>query len=191
MREVADESPAFVAEYPRILKYVGSMVHDPVEAQDLAQETFLRAHRSREALRDEGATLTWLYRIATHVCLDRLRQRARRSPLEWGTPVEEMDLADAGPPLQQVIEQSEMSACVQDYLAGLSDSYRAALLLHDLHELTAAQIAELLGISVATAKIRLHRARLKLRAALEAGCFFSRDERDVLVCERRNCDQDR
>ncbi len=188
MREIADESPAFVAEYPRILKYVRSMVHDPVEAEDLAQETFLRAHRSREGLRDEGATLTWLYRIATHVSLDRLRQRSRRAPLESSTPVEEVDLADAGPPLQQVLEQSEMSACVQNYLAGLSDSYRAVLLMHDLHELTAPQIAELLGVSVATAKIRLHRARLKLREALEAACLFSRDERNVLVCEERDCE---
>lgn len=190
MRDVADESPAFVAEYPRILKYVKSVVRDPVEAEDLTQETFLRAHRSREALRDEGATLTWLYRIATHVCLDRLRQRGRRAPLESGTPIEDMDLADAGPPLQQVIEQSEMSACVQEYLAGLPDSYRAALMLHDLHELTAPQIAELLGVSVATAKIRLHRARMKLREALEAACLFSRDERNVLVCEERVCGQD-
>jgi RNA polymerase sigma-70 factor (ECF subfamily) len=159
-------------------------VRDPAEAEDLTQETFLRAYRGRDALREPQAALTWLYRIATHVCVDRLRQQARR-PIEAATAVEEIDLADLGPPLQQVIEQGDMSACVQAYLVGLPDGYRAVLLLHDLHELTGPQIAELLGLTLATVKIRLHRARRKLRAALEAGCVFAHDERDVLVCEPR------
>jgi RNA polymerase sigma-70 factor (ECF subfamily) len=182
MREIADQLATYADTYPRILRYVRSLVRDPGEAEDLTQETFLRAHRARDALRDPQAQLTWLYRIATRVCLDRLRQRARR-PLEADATVEELDLVDLGPPLQHVVEQSDMSACVQTYLAGLPDGYRAVLLLHDLHDLTNPQIAELLDISLDTVKIRLHRARRKLRAALEAGCEFSRDERGVLVCE--------
>jgi RNA polymerase sigma-70 factor (ECF subfamily) len=55
-----------------------------------------------------------------------------------------------------------------------------------MHELTASEIAQLLGESLATVKIRLHRARLKLRAALEAGCAFSYDERSVLTCESKD-----
>ncbi len=78
-----------------------------------------------------------------------------------------------------------MSACVQRYLDGLSDSYRAVILLLDLDGLTGPQIAEILGVSLATVKIRLHRARVRLRAQLEAGCAFSHDERDVLVCEAK------
>jgi RNA polymerase sigma-70 factor, ECF subfamily len=183
-RERADESGVIDQAYPRILRYVRGLVRNPTEAEDVAQETFLRAYRARDELRDPQARLTWLYRIATHVCFDRLRQRKRR-PEAWDTAVEEMELADSGPPLVQFIEQSEMSACVQDYLVGLPDGYRAVLLLHDLHEQTAPQIAQLLGLSLATVKIRLHRARVKLRAALEAGCEFSHDERDVLVCEPR------
>jgi DNA-directed RNA polymerase specialized sigma24 family protein len=54
-----------------------------------------------------------------------------------------------------------------------------------MHELTAAEIAQLLGESLATVKIRLHRARRKLGLALQAGCEFSHDERDVLVCESK------
>jgi RNA polymerase sigma-70 factor, ECF subfamily len=184
MPERSDESDDLVDAYPRILRYVGSIVRNSAEAEDLTQETFLRAYRAREALRDPQAQMTWLYRIATRVCLDRMRQRTRR-PVEADATVEEVDLADPDPPLQQVIEQDDMSACVQAYVANLPDSYRAVLLLNDLHELTAPQIAALLDISLPTVKIRLHRARRKLRATLEGGCVFSHDERNVFVCEPR------
>ncbi|HLO18130.1 MAG TPA: sigma factor-like helix-turn-helix DNA-binding protein [Anaerolineales bacterium] len=67
----------------------------------------------------------------------------------------------------------------------ISDSYRAVILLYDMHELTAPEIARLLSESLSTVKIRLHRARLKLRAALQAGCDFSYDEGNVLTCESK------
>jgi RNA polymerase sigma-70 factor (ECF subfamily) len=90
------------------------------------------------------------------------------------------------PSLQETLEKDEMSDCVQSYLNRLSDSYRSVILLHDMHELTAAEIAQLLGESLANIKIRLHRARRKLSLALQAGCEFSHDERDVLVCDSKD-----
>jgi DNA-directed RNA polymerase specialized sigma24 family protein len=60
------------------------------------------------------------------------------------------------------------------------------ILLHDAHGLTITEIADLLGISAANAKIRLHRARLKLKTCLENACAFSYDERGVLVCEPKS-----
>ncbi len=181
-------TPAFFeAYYDRIYRYVQSMVHDAAEAEDLTQETFLRAFRERESLREAGALVAWLYRIATHTALDRLRQRARRAPREADVDVAEIELPDReSVSLQQSIEQGEMSACVQGYLANLPDNYRAVLLLHDLEDLTGSQIAELLGLPLGTVKIRLHRARRRLQAILRAGCDFSSDERNVLICEPKN-----
>ena len=179
-----DASTLFEKYYDRIYRYVLSLVHDSVEAEDLTQETFLRAYRQRDSLREAGALVAWLYRIATHVSLDRLRQRARRMPRESETDVTEVELPDSNAPsLQQNIEQEEMSACVQQYLADLPDNYRAVILLHDMHGLTGPEIAETLDLPLATVKIRLHRARQRLQAALDAGCKFSHDERNVLVCE--------
>lgn len=180
-----DESEGIDDAYARILRYARTLARDPTEAEDLTQEVFLRAYRARDTLHDPQARLSWLYRIATHAWVDRLRQRSRRAE-ESETAVEEAEPADAGPGLEQVIERSDMSACVQDYLVGLPDGYRAVLLLHDLHEVPGPRIAAMLDLSLATVKIRLHRARLKLRAALAAGCFFSHDERNVLVCEPRD-----
>lgn len=185
--EVENASVLFKGDYQRIFRYIMSMVRDTAEAEDLTQETFLRAYQRRDSLRDEGAQTAWLYRIATHVCLDRLRQYARRSPKESETDLDEIDVPETDTPsLQQTLERDEMSECVQGYVNRLSDSYRAVILLHDMHELTATEIAQLLGESLATIKIRLHRARRKLTLALGAGCDFSHDERDVLVCESKD-----
>jgi RNA polymerase sigma-70 factor, ECF subfamily len=176
----------FEAYYGRIYRYVASLVHDPGEAEDLTQETFLRAYRERDSLREQGALVAWLYRIATHVALDRLRQRTRRAPKESDADVAELELPDPdAPSLQQSIEQNEMSACVQKYIADLPDSYRAVILLHDLHGLTGTQIAQALDLPLATVKIRLHRARRRLQSTLQAHCSFSFDERNVLVCESK------
>jgi RNA polymerase sigma-70 factor (ECF subfamily) len=79
-----------------------------------------------------------------------------------------------------------MSECVQDYLVRLPDDYRVAIFLHDVYGLSNPEIARLLGCSLATAKIRVHRARRRLREALASACAFELDERGVLVCEPRS-----
>ncbi len=182
--EKAEPASLFTDYYARIHRHILSIVRDPAEADDLAQETFIRAYRSYGDLRDTGAQTTWLYRIATNVCLDRWRQRSRRAPMESEANPEELELADSDAiSLQQAVERGEMSSCVQRYLEGLPDSYRAVILMHDLNGVSGIEIAQDLGESLATVKIRLHRARRKLRAALGVGCLLSHDERNVLVCE--------
>jgi RNA polymerase sigma-70 factor (ECF subfamily) len=174
-----------------IYRYVLSMVPDAAEAEDLTQEAFLRAHAKRSTLDDPGRLAPWLYRIATNICYDRFRQASYRNrPRSLDTaPGGDTEagrteaLADSAPRLDKVMEQKEMSTCVQQYLVGLSDSYRAVILLHDIEGLTNPEIAEMLGASLSTIKIRLHRAREKLRAALSEGCLFTIDERGVFVCE--------
>jgi RNA polymerase sigma-70 factor, ECF subfamily len=185
--ELKSVSVLFKGDYQRIFRYVVSMVRDIKEAEDLTQETFLRAYRHRDSLRDEGAQTAWLYRIATHACLDRLRQYARRGPMESDTDLDQVEVPEPDTPsLQKTIERDEMSECVQSYLTRLSDSYRAVILLHDMHEQTSPEIAQLLGVPLSTVKIRLHRARLKLKVALEADCAFSYDERNELTCESKH-----
>ena len=176
--------PPFESHRARIQAYIRSMIRDSSEAEDLTQDTFLRAHARRDALRDPEAVTGWLYRIATRVTLDRLRQKARREPREYGGDLDLIDLADARrPTVLKVLEQKEMSACVQDYIGKLTGGYRAIILLHDLHGLTAEEIAQTLRLSIATVKIRLHRARRKLQKELGEGCHFLHDEDGNLICE--------
>ena len=76
-----------------------------------------------------------------------------------------------------------MSTCVQRYVARVSDGRKAVLLLHDSEGFTAKEIAQLLQLPLTTVKMRLHRARRQLQAALNNACKFGRDERGVLICE--------
>ena len=178
----------FEAYRAKVRRHILSIVHDPDEADDLTQEVFLQAHRKLASLRDPDAVVAWLYRIATHACYDRFRKWGRQPTL---SPLDASGHADAGPPagggnepsLGRVMEQAEMSSCVRGYLDKLPADYRTVILLHDLEGLTNVEIAETLGVSLDTVKIRVHRARRKLHNALDSHCDFSHDECGVFVCE--------
>ncbi len=171
----------------KIYHYILRLVRDPDEAEDLTQETFLRVHRKLETLLDPNTVSTWVYRIATNVCYDRFRQPAYRNRAQTVPPAgddseaawEDVDI----PGLDEIIDRADMGHCVREFIEALSDSYRTVILLHDLNGMTNPEIAEALGCSLATIKIRLHRARLRLKESLERGCDFSHDERGALVCE--------
>jgi len=168
----------------RIRAYILRLVRNPAEADDLTQETLLRAHSGLASLRDETALTAWLYRIATRVCYDRFRQISRLPPHDALDEVPEE--GDRAPRLDELLERAEMSACVQEFIAKLPDTYRSVILLHDLHGLTSREIADMQACTLETAKIRLHRARARLREALTQGCQLSYDERNTLVCGRKD-----
>ena len=168
----------------QVQRHILAMVRDRAEAEELAQDTFARALERSAQLRDPQAALAWLYRIATTVTLDRLRQRRPPTvPLDDEVAAAAADRQRPPSLLESALERSEMSECVQRYLAALPDDYRIAILLHDSHGLSNPEIAQLLGCSLATAKIRVHRARTRLRETLATACTFEIDERGVLVCD--------
>lgn len=184
----------FSRHHDRIYRYILRLVHQPNEAEDLTQETFLRVHSELSSLRDESALTSWLYRIATHICYDRFRQALYRVESQSlddtereqpDVPEERLEDVDQ-PKLDQVIDRQEMSACVQGYISRLSDDYRITILLHDLHRMTCSEIAQRLGCSLEIVKIRLHRARQKLKVILSAVCDFSLDQSGTFVCESRH-----
>ncbi len=175
-----------------------TIVRNGAEADDLTQDTLLRAREKAGTLKEPGKLEGWLYRIATHICYDRFRQGSYRKErqshaVEDGEGASDKsqgaaEPVDPGERLDKAMERQEMSVCVQKYLAELSDSYRAAIMLHDMEGLSNPEIASMLEVSLATVKIRLHRARKKLRAALAEACKFSVDERGVCVCEPKGVD---
>ncbi len=171
-----------------IYSYLLRLTQDPVVAEDLTQETFMRVHAGLPGFRGESSLVTWVYRIATNACLDHLRRRSTTQDsvthsLDEMSMEQEMLVDDeAASPEQQAV-RSEMSTCVQALIDQLPPDHRAALILHDLEGMTSAEIADVLAVSLDTVKIRLHRARARLRAALQMGCDFAHDERGVLVCE--------
>jgi RNA polymerase sigma-70 factor, ECF subfamily len=175
---------------PAVTRYIRYLIRNAADAEDLAQEAFLRAHRQRSTLRDPAALASWLYQIATHVSIDRMRQRARTVQQQVDTPVEDLQITDRNRPSPfTIVQQTEMSECVQRYVADLSDPYKAVLLLHDADGLTADEIAHLLQLPLTTVKMRLHRTRRQLETALNKACAFGRDERGVFICEPKPNDK--
>ena len=182
--DTTDAGVLFEIYHDRIYRYILRMVRNPGEAEDLTQETFLRAYRRRDTLRDEQAVRGWLYRIGTHVCLDRLRQRRPNVSMDSREGASQVGSAvSMAPSVLEITERKETSACVQRCLDFLPDNYRAVIVLHEAHSLTAAEIANLLGLKLTTVKMRLHRARRVLQQVMECGCVISNDDRGVPVCQ--------
>jgi len=185
--ETLDVGTLFETHRDRIFRYVLHLMGDRAEAEDLTQETFLRAHRCRESLNDAGAVRSWLYQIATHVCLDRLRQRKPGISLdEEGGSRCVRSLASLRPSALEAAARKETSECVQRCLGFLPDHYRAVVLMHEVYSLTAVEIAGLLGVNLSTVKMRLHRARRMLRMVMDCGCSVSNDARGVPVCQPKS-----
>ena len=89
----------------------------------------------------------------------------------------------AAPLFQKEFEQHQMGECIQDKIRLLPESYQTVLILYDLMEFSHQEIAEIVDISVENVKVRLHRARKKLKTILEQNCRFEVDERNVLICD--------
>lgn len=172
---------------PGILRFLRRMVGE-ADAEDLTQMVFERANRSLPEFRGDASVPTWLYRIATNVAVDLLRSpsfRRRDASLE---EVDEPALsahADRPSNSEHQAIRNEMNACIREVIDGLPANYRSVLILSDLEGFTPAEVAARLGLSLETAKIRLHRARKRLRMALEQACQFYHDDLGQLSCDRK------
>jgi len=172
--------------YGKVRKFILALVKDEWAADDLIQETFLRIQNNLETLKDPSKLSSWIFRIAYNLCQDHFRQ-LKRSRKEERIDQEGMEdfkeaLIQKGPDIQKELEQRQMGECVQDQINLLPESLRAVLILFDIMEFSHQEIADILGITVKNVKVRLHRARKKLKPILEEKCSFEKDERNVLIC---------
>ncbi len=166
-----------------LLRFLGRYAGNPAIADDLLQETLIRITRGLPSFDGRASLKTWAFSIATRAAADHFRQPAHRVHI---VDVDEQpEIPDPDITVDERLVIDEMSACVRQVIDSLPEDYRAALVLHDLEGLTAGQTAEVCGCSVATAKIRVHRARLRLREALQHECDFYRDSDNVLRCDRK------
>nr|WP_285631122.1 sigma-70 family RNA polymerase sigma factor [Actinoallomurus iriomotensis] len=168
---------------PELLAYCYRMLGSAHDAEDLVQETYLRAWRSYEAFEGRASLRTWLYRIATNVCLTALEHRKRRplpsglggpaddpeGPLApppevaWLQPIpDRLVHADSGDPAAIVAARATLRLALIAALQYLPPRQRAVLILRDVLALRAAEVAELLDISVPAVKSILQRARAQL-----------------------------
>lgn len=172
--------------YAKVRKFILALVRDEWVADDLIQETFLRVQQNLEGLRDFSKLSSWIFRIAYNLCQDHFRQLkfARKEERIDQEGMEEFKeaLIQKEPDIQKKLEQRQMGECVQNQINLLPESLRTVLVLSDIMEFSHQEIADISGITAKNVKVRLHRARKKLKSILEERCSFERDERNVLVC---------
>ena len=143
----------------------------------------LKIARALPGFEGRSSLKTWAFTIATRVATDHFRRPQNRAQMVGINETAPTHVADAEIDQRLVID--EMSSCVREVIDSLPEDYRTALVLHDLEGQTAAQVAEIAGCSLATAKIRIHRARRRLKQALDEECRFYRDEENVFRCDRK------
>lgn len=177
----ADDVAAELSDALR--RYLRRYTGDDALAEDLLQETLIRVTHGLAALREHGRVKTWAFTIATRVAAEHFRKTASRSPVV--EMEESLALEDPAPGVDERLVVDEMNGCVRRTIDTLPADYRAALVLHDLEGLSAAQAAEVCACSLATMKMRIHRARARLRQALQAECELYRDGDNVLRCDRK------
>jgi RNA polymerase sigma-70 factor (ECF subfamily) len=169
--------------YERIRRFIFLMVKDKWVAEDLLQETFVKVQKNLSQLNDSQKTSSWIFRIAFNICQDHFRNTSRKVQQENSVQQAEIFPQPLSP--YKLLEQQQMSQCIQEQTKLLPESLRTPLLLFDVMGFSHREIADILDISLENTKVRLHRARKQLKAILNKKCHLEIDERNILVCEPR------
>ena len=140
------------------------MMGNEQDAADMAQEALVRAWRSLSTYKAQSRFSTWLYRIATNVCLDELRKRKNRQTESLQELKEAgFDPADEGDTPERAADRSETRRRLTAAIGCLTEEHRAALLLRDVHGLSYEEIAEVTGSTVGNAKVNYHISKTKIK----------------------------
>jgi RNA polymerase sigma-70 factor (ECF subfamily) len=180
----ADDTAAFSELVERFQHRLVAVMHHLIgsadEAEDLAQEVFLRVYRTRKKYTPKAKFSTWLFTIANNLALNALRDRQRRPVL----PLEVRDSGPLGPrpaetlaptrdePPAHNLQQQELADVIRQALDGLNERQRMAIVLNKFEDMNYADIAEVMGLSAKAVKSLLSRARCKLREALQGYIYM-------------------
>jgi RNA polymerase sigma-70 factor (ECF subfamily) len=158
----------------RLINVMQHLVGRADEAEDLAQEVFLRVYRARKNYRARCKFSTWLFTIANNLGLNWLRSRQRKPVVPLPSqdsgplgprPAEQLVAARDSPPSQR-LQQEELAEAVRRALDTLNERQRIAVVLNKFEDMNYAEIAEVMGLTTKAVKSLLNRARTNLRAAL-------------------------
>jgi len=156
----------------KIYRHCYRMVGNGHEAEDLAQETFLRAYRNISKYNSEYKFSTWIFRIATNLCIDRLRKKKPDYYLDAEVPGTDgatmySQLQTDEPLPEQVVTENEQWNELQEEIMKLPEKYRTAIVLKYVEDLSLEEISQIMDIPVPTVKTRIHRGREALKKVFQ------------------------
>lgn len=153
-----------IEEYQdRIFNLCIYMLHSKEDAQDAAQEAFIKAYRSFEKFTPQASIYTWLYRVAVNTCLD-YRRKPQRLLVDSEVSITEIPAPEPSP--ERIYESKEASRLIQMALERLSPEFKTVIILREIEDFSYEDIAEVLQISLGTVKSKISRARDELRQLL-------------------------
>lgn len=149
-----------------VIGFIFDMVGERTLAEDLAQETFVRAYQHIASLRDDSKLSTWLFGIAKNVARESLRDRPRQRREVGVDEPDVLDLSDQGPAPDGHLLDKELNSAIQTALLALDEDKRLVFTLKVFQQRSYEEIAEITGFSVGKLKTDLHRARAAMRRRL-------------------------
>ncbi|KQW93702.1 RNA polymerase sigma factor RpoE [Massilia sp. Root418] len=165
----AGERQAFdllVAKYQRrLMRLVSRIVHDPAEAEDVVQETFIKAYRAIRHFRGDSAFYTWLYRIGINTAKNFLASQSRRTPTSTENDAEQAESFDSGEQLrdintpESVLASQQIARTVNAAMDALPLDLRTAIVLREIEGLSYEEIADIMACPIGTVRSRIFRAR--------------------------------
>jgi RNA polymerase sigma-70 factor (ECF subfamily) len=158
----------------KVYNYIFRMVHHALDAEDLTQETFLRAYLSIRSFQSRASLNTWLFRIATNLCIDYSRKNRKAQSLTSSLSMEgdgdegetERDIPDVAFDPQRMLLNKELGLMLNRALSELPEKLRTVVLLYDIEGLPYDEISAIVGCPLGTVKSRLFNARSALREKL-------------------------
>lgn len=179
---------------PAIIRYLIGLTGSNDEAEDLTQEVFIKVNNSLEKFRGDSSLSTWIYKIATNIANDHFRSASFRKIKKQTVSSSNLDDEGKGdialinikkPSPEQQMINDEMSNCIHNYINILNENYRTVILLCDYEGLKNKKTAEVLEVSIETVKIRLHRARAKLKEMMNNGCDIYNGHNGEMGCDKK------
>lgn len=159
----------------RVMGIATRMLGDRVEAEDLAQDVFVKVYHGLQGFQGESLFSTWLYRITANSCLNHRKRRRRETQISDGADDPELTLSDPSSDPHHLLEQKELKIVLEKTIQSLPEEQRIVLILRDIEGLSYEGIAASLGLELGTVRSRLHRARLQVQASIREK--FSLDTR--------------
>jgi RNA polymerase sigma-70 factor (ECF subfamily) len=151
-----------------VISFIFDMVNDRGLAEELTQETFVRAYRAMRTMREDTKLSTWLFGIARNVARESIRARIRANRQVDLADKSVMDLSDNKPVPVDGLLSKELNAVVRRSLAALDEDKRLVFTLKVLHQCSYEEISAITGFSIAKLKTDLHRARAEMRRRISS-----------------------
>jgi RNA polymerase sigma-70 factor (ECF subfamily) len=168
-RVQAGEKQAFdllVSKYQRrLMRLLSRIVHDPAEAEDVVQETFIKAYRALRHFRGDSAFYTWLYRIGINTAKNFLVMQGRRTPTSTDTDAEQAEVFDDGEHLRDIntpesaLASKQIAQTVNAAMDALPVDLRTAIALREIEGLSYEEISAIMACPIGTVRSRIFRAR--------------------------------